>query len=110
MDYKEKYIRIVSYDFKKETYYKITYGFINEIKEICKGKDSMLILKGNFLSKPIDENGKYMEGGMIEDICYVNKHYDCNRIVEKEEYEYFKSKLINEIKEYERKVNIEKQS
>ena len=107
MDYRGKYIKIIHQDLKKGVFYKITYGVIKDEILLYNMEDNMLLV-GTFYSKMIDENGKFIEGGSIDQTCYVAKKYDCNRIVEKDEYEYFKTNFLKEIEKYERENNSKK--
>lgn len=101
MDFTQKYIKVISYHPLMKRYYKITYGYVkNDI--IVEDPSNDMLLVGKFLSKNIDEKGKFEDGGYVnaDGICYINKKDDCYREVDKEEYEQFRQEMINEVIEY----------
>ena len=98
--YLGKYIKIISYNPSTDKYYRIVYGFVKDsILTLNSLNDTLFV--GNFYAKEIDDNGKFKEGGKIDNICYVSNHKDCHREVEKDEFEQFKNDFINEMISYE---------
>lgn len=106
MDFIGKFIKVIHYNFDLNRYNKITYGFVKSDIIVEDPKNDMLLV-GKFCSKPINEFGKFEEGGSFSETCYISKQNDCYREVKKDECDQFKNDLINEIKQYEQN-NIKK--
>ena len=68
--------------------------------------ENITSLVGNFISKNIDENGKFIDGAYFSDNVYLNKIKDCNREVKEDEYMFFKNNVLKEIKEYEQNIKL----
>ena len=105
MNYIGKYIKIIHYNHKFKIYDKITYGFVKDAYIIC-DSENITSLMGNFISKNIDENGKFIDGAYFSDNVYFNKIKDCNREVKEDEYMFFKNNVLKEIKEYEQNIKL----
>ena len=105
MNYIGKCIKIIHYNFDKKIFYKITYGIVKDESIICDSENITLLI-GNFISKNIDENGKFIDGAYFSDNVYLIKDKDCNREVEEDEYIFFKNNVLKEIKEYEQNTKL----
>jgi hypothetical protein len=105
MNYIGKYIKIIQYNHKFKIYDKITYGFVTDAYIIC-DSENITSLIGNFISKNIDEDGKFIDGAYFSDNVYLNKIKDCNREVKEDEYIFFKNNVLKEIKEYEQNIKL----
>ena len=105
MNYKGKFIKIIHYNHEFKIYDKITYGFVKDEYVLC-DSENITSLVGNFISKNIDENGKFIDGAYFSDNVYFNKIKDCNREVKEDEYIFFKNNVLNEIKEYEQNIKL----
>ena len=105
MNYKGKFIKIIHYNHKFKNYDKITYGYIKNEQIICES-ENIISLIGDFISKNINENGKFIDGAYFSDNVYLNKIKDCNREVKEDEYMFFKNNVLKEIKEYEQNIKL----
>lgn len=105
MNYKGKFIKIIHYSHEFKIYDKITYGFVKDEYVLC-DSENITSLVGNFISKNIDENGKFIDGAYFSDNVYLNKIKDCNREVKEDEYMFFKNNVLKEIKEYEQNIKL----
>ena len=96
-----KYIRIVKYNPIEETYCKMVYGKVLDVKV---ESNNDVLLEGKFFLKNLDKNGRCLSGGYImsEGVYPLSKSTDLYREVTKREYEQFKTNLIDEMIDYEK--------
>lgn len=96
-----KYIRIIKYNPIEETYCKMVYGKVLDVKV---ESNNDVLLEGKFFLKNLDKNGRCLSGGYIisEGVYPLTKSIDLYREVTKREYERFKTNLIDEMIDYEK--------